>query len=88
MTADLVVTGLVKNFDGFRAVDVSFSVEKGSFFSILGPSGCGKTTLLRMIAGFEEPSSGQIIISGRDMAGVPPTIARPIWSFSIWRCSR
>jgi spermidine/putrescine transport system ATP-binding protein len=72
MTADLVVTGLVKNFDGFRAVDVSFSVEKGSFFSILGPSGCGKTTLLRMIAGFEEPSSGQIIISGRDMAGVPP----------------
>lgn len=73
MEFDLVVKGLSKDFGSFRAVDdVSFTVPKGSFFSILGPSGCGKTTLLRMIAGFEEPSKGEIEISGQNMTGVPP----------------
>jgi spermidine/putrescine transport system ATP-binding protein len=52
--------------------DVTFDVPQGSFFSILGPSGCGKTTLLRMVAGFEEPTSGSIMIRGRDMRGVLP----------------
>ena len=66
MEADSIVTCLNKEFGTFRAVeDVSFSVAKGEFFSILGPSGCGKTTLLRMIAGFEEPSSGDLLIGGR-----------------------
>jgi spermidine/putrescine transport system ATP-binding protein len=78
MEFDLVISRLFKEFGSFRAVDdVSFSVPKGSFFSILGPSGCGKTTLLRMVAGFEEPSSGEIEISGRNMRGVTPN-NRPV----------
>jgi spermidine/putrescine transport system ATP-binding protein len=78
MQYDLVITGLVKKFGTFVAVDdVSFSVPKGSFFSILGPSGCGKTTLLRMIAGFEEQTDGRIEISGQDVRGVTPN-NRPV----------
>ena len=60
-------------FGRTRAVgDVSFTVEGGEFFSILGPSGCGKTTILRMIAGFLEPTEGRVLIGGRDMAGLGP----------------
>ena len=56
-----------------RAVEhVDLRIAEGEFFSLLGPSGCGKTTTLRMIAGFEEPTSGQILLHGRDMVGVPP----------------
>ena len=56
-----------------RAVErVDLQIVEGEFFSLLGPSGCGKTTTLRMIAGFEEPTSGQILLHGRDMVGVPP----------------
>lgn len=75
---DLVCADLTKDFDAFRAVDrVSFEVPKGSFFSILGPSGCGKTTLLRMIAGFQSPTSGDLRIKGKSMIGVPPN-KRPV----------
>jgi len=89
MEADLIVTCLNKEFGAFRAVEeVSFSVAKGEFFSILGPSGCGKTTLLRMIAGFEEPSSGDLLIGGRNMRGITPTNVRPIWCSSTWLSSR
>lgn len=56
---------------------VSFEVENGRFFSILGPSGCGKTTLLRMIAGLTEPTSGSIEIRGKSMLGIPPN-KRPV----------
>lgn len=78
MENDLSVRNLVKNFGTFTAVDsVSFDVPKGSFFSILGPSGCGKTTLLRMIAGFEPPTSGTLEIRGKDMNEVPPNL-RPV----------
>ena len=56
---------------------MSFAIEKGEFFAMLGPSGCGKTTMLRMIAGFEEPTSGAIRLDGQDMAGVPP-YRRPV----------
>ena len=78
MTVDLDVENLVRDFEKFRAVDhVSFQVERGSFFSILGPSGCGKTTLLRMIAGFIEPNSGDIRIRGESVLGVPPN-RRPV----------
>src|SRR5690606_38171321 len=60
-------------FGQTRAVtDVSFTVEGGEFFSILGPSGCGKTTILRMIAGFLQPTEGKVLIGGRDMAGLGP----------------
>ncbi len=78
MQTDLSLTDVVKKFEDFTAVDeVSFDVERGRFFSILGPSGCGKTTLLRMIAGFIEPTSGTLRIGGRDMARVPPN-KRPV----------
>ena len=69
---------VVKRFVAHTAVDsVSFSVAHGSFFSILGPSGCGKTTLLRMIAGFIAPDSGDIAIGGKSMAGIAPN-RRPV----------
>lgn len=62
-----------KTFANTLAVDkVSLEINEGEFFSLLGPSGCGKTTLLRMIAGFEFPSSGQLLIAGQDMSRVPP----------------
>ena len=69
---DLETRNVNKFYGDFTAVDnVSLKIEKGSFFSILGPSGCGKTTLLRMIAGFDEPDSGDILIQGKSMLGVP-----------------
>ena len=72
------IDGVSKSFGSFQAVrDVSLTVEKGEIFSLLGGSGCGKTTLLRMLAGFEEPTAGQIFIDGQNMAGVPP-YARPV----------
>jgi spermidine/putrescine transport system ATP-binding protein len=75
---DLEAVRVGKRYGGFQAVDdLSFSVERGSFFSILGPSGCGKTTLLRMIAGFLAPDAGEIRIGGQPMNGVPPN-RRPV----------
>ncbi|MDX1809217.1 MAG: ABC transporter ATP-binding protein [Sulfurospirillaceae bacterium] len=74
----LEIIDLKKSFGKFKAVDgVNFQVEEGKFFSILGPSGCGKTTLLRMIAGFLEPTSGNILINGEEMIGVSPN-KRPV----------
>ena len=70
---DLKCSGVCKNFGPVQAVaDISFEIPSGTFFSILGPSGCGKTTLMRMIAGFEEPSAGDIFIKGRSVLNVPP----------------
>lgn len=67
------VRGLTKQFGETLALDsVDLDVVQGEFFSLLGPSGCGKTTLLRMIGGFEEPTAGNVIIAGRDVAGDPP----------------
>lgn len=61
-----------KSFGSFRAVsDLTLDLKEGEFFSLLGPSGCGKTTALRMIAGFQEPTHGQIRIDGQDMQGIP-----------------
>lgn len=62
-----------KHFGSVQAVqDVSFEIPKGSFFSILGPSGCGKTTLMRMIAGFEDPTEGDIFIKGKSVLSTAP----------------
>ncbi|MEO1193512.1 MAG: ABC transporter ATP-binding protein [Pseudomonadota bacterium] len=70
---DLQCERVTKRFGRLTAVDeVSFTVPRGSFFSILGPSGCGKTTLMRMIAGFEEPASGDIKIKGASVLATPP----------------
>ncbi|RYX94639.1 MAG: ABC transporter ATP-binding protein [Comamonadaceae bacterium] len=75
---DLQAEHIGKTYAGHKAVDdLSFSVARGSFFSILGPSGCGKTTLLRMIAGFLAPDTGDIRIGGQPMAGVAPN-RRPV----------
>ncbi len=74
----LEITGVSKRFGATFAVDeVSLTVERGAFFALLGPSGCGKTTLLRMIAGFEAPDGGRIVIDGVDVTGLPP-YARPV----------
>jgi spermidine/putrescine transport system ATP-binding protein len=75
--AAIELVGVEKEFTAgghdVRAVEhVDLRIAEGEFFSLLGPSGCGKTTTLRMIAGFEEPTSGQILLHGRDMVGVPP----------------
>ena len=74
----LVTEKLVKNFDGALAVDeVSLSVRQGEIFALLGSSGCGKSTLLRMLAGFDAPSAGRILLGGQDMVAIPPH-QRPI----------
>lgn len=76
--ADLECREISKSFIDFKAVkQVSFDVPQGTFFSILGPSGCGKTTLLRMIAGFQEPTSGDLLIKGKSVLNVPPN-KRPV----------
>src|SRR3954452_15988113 len=74
----LEIIAASKSFGSAAAVDnVSLALESGEFFALLGPSGCGKTTLLRMIGGFETPTSGRIVIDGADMPGAPP-YRRPV----------
>lgn len=69
----LRIDAVVKKFGVFRAVDrLSLDIRAGEFFALLGPSGCGKTTLLRMLAGFETPDEGRILLDGKDIAQVPP----------------
>jgi spermidine/putrescine ABC transporter ATP-binding subunit len=72
------IEGVTKRFGSVAAVDdVSLEIRPNEFFALLGPSGCGKTTLLRMLAGFERPSEGRIVIDGEDMARMPPN-RRPV----------
>lgn len=72
-SAFLRIVDVVKDFGGYKAVNnVNLDIAKGEIFALLGSSGCGKTTLLRMLAGFETPTSGRIILNGQDLAGLPP----------------
>ena len=74
----LVIDTLSKRFGSHRALDaVCLEIQEGEIFSLLGPSGCGKTTLLRLIAGFDAPDSGRILLEGKDVAGLPPE-RRPV----------
>ncbi|MBU9696310.1 ABC transporter ATP-binding protein [Rhodobacteraceae bacterium HSP-20] len=78
----LEIRNLTKSFGrGATSVtalsEVTFPIAEGEFFTLLGPSGCGKTTLLRLIAGFEPPSGGQLVLDGRDIARLPPN-KRPV----------
>ena len=67
------INGISKHFGNVKAVDdVSFQIKEGEFFSLLGPSGCGKTTLLRLLAGFEYPTSGNLLLDGSDITALPP----------------
>ncbi len=71
--AVIVLDNVRKEFGTFTAVErADFSIARGEFFSLLGPSGCGKTTLLKMIAGFEQPTSGRVMLEGADVSGVAP----------------
>jgi spermidine/putrescine ABC transporter ATP-binding subunit len=72
-TFDIEFRGVTKHFGTLRAVDnVDLQVPKGEFLSLLGPSGCGKTTSLRLMAGFEQPDEGEILIGGKNAVGIPP----------------
>src|SRR5579863_1616255 len=74
----LQIEGLTKRFGAYPAVDdLSLVIYPGEFFALLGPSGCGKTTLLRLIAGFERPNSGRMLLDGIELAAVPP-YRRPV----------
>ena len=84
----LTLTSVTRRFGNTEAVDgVSLDVAQGEFVSLLGPSGCGKTTLLRLIAGFADPDSGEIRIGGRQMKGVPPArrnLGLVFQNYSLW----
>ena len=73
---DVVLEGVDKTFDGdVRAViDFNAEIERGEFVAMLGPSGCGKTTTLRMIGGLEEVTAGRILIAGKDVTDLPPSL--------------
>ena len=72
-TPSVELRSVTKRFDQLAAVnDVNLELAQGEFFTLLGPSGCGKTTTLRMIAGFERPTSGEVRIEGEDVAQLPP----------------
>ena len=84
----LTLRNISKKFGSAEVLkDISFSVEEDDIFFILGPSGCGKTTLLRIITGFTAPDSGKIILSGRDITGMPPAkrnIGMVFQNYALW----
>jgi ABC-type Fe3+/spermidine/putrescine transport system ATPase subunit len=86
--AEIALQDVGKRFGELWAVrDVSLTIARGEFFTLLGPSGCGKTTILRMIAGFADPDEGDVVIDGRSMDGVPPwrrDLGLVFQSYALW----
>ena len=80
------LAGVVKTFDGFvNAVDgVNLKIPNGAYCCLLGPSGCGKTTILRMIAGHDDPTVGEILIGGENVVGLPPVARRTAMMFQSY----
>jgi len=80
------LAGIVKSFDGFvNAVDgVNLKIPNGAYCCLLGPSGCGKTTILRMIAGHDDPTAGEILIGGENVVGMPPVARRTAMMFQSY----
>ena len=77
------VRNVIKRYGDFTALQkISMSISDNEFFTLLGPSGCGKTTLLRMIAGFEDVTEGNIFLSGEEIASLPPNFATSKYSVS------
>src|SRR5256885_16861857 len=73
MTPLVTFERITKRFGTFTAVDnLTLAIHEREFFALLGPSGCGKTTLLRLLAGFEMPDEGRVVLEGQGLAGVPP----------------
>jgi ABC-type Fe3+/spermidine/putrescine transport system ATPase subunit len=66
------LVSLTKRFTEIAVDDVTLTISSGEFFSLLGPSGCGKTTTLRLIAGFEQPTAGRILLDDADVSAIPP----------------
>src|SRR6188508_1929593 len=78
MAALVTFERITKRFGDFTAVNgVTLEIHEREFFALLGPSGCGKTTLLRLLAGFETPDEGRVLLDGQDLGGVPP-YRRPV----------
>src|SRR3954468_6239778 len=70
---DVYLRGVSKSYGSVPAIrDLTLAIPRGVFFSLLGPSGCGKTTTLRLVAGFEQPDQGAVLIRGKDVTAVPP----------------
>ena len=73
MDVNIKIVDAMKKYGDFVAIpNLSLDIKPGEFFTLLGPSGCGKTTLLRMIAGFEQPTEGHIYFNGQDITSLPP----------------
>ena len=84
----IVLDRLSKHYGGLRVVDqVSLEIDQGELFVLLGPSGCGKTTVLRLIAGLTPPTSGRILLRGRDVTNLPPQKRAQVSSSRITRSS-
>ena len=84
-TGDIELAGVYKHFGGIAAVDgVNLKIPDGAYCCFLGPSGCGKTTILRMIAGHEDPTGGEILIGGEDVVGLPPVERRTAMMFQSY----
>jgi putative spermidine/putrescine transport system ATP-binding protein len=87
---DIELAGLSKSYDGVHTVvqGINLKIPDGAYCCFLGPSGCGKTTILRMIAGHEDPSDGEIVIGGENVVGLAPVERGTAMSSSPMRCSR